>query len=86
MDQTTATAHQPAQHLTIDECVRLVTSFDGWSDLTSSLPTYAPKFYGRPTTTLEVLARRRVVSAFNAFAERSGRAVRAFDVFAKGAL
>lgn len=63
---------------TIDDCVRLVTAADSFDELKQTLPTYAPKFYWRPTTTAEVYAQRRVVSAFNAWAERSGREARAF--------
>ena len=64
---------------TIDDCVRMVTAFDGFEEVKATLPTYAPKFYGRPTTTAEAFARRRVVSAFNAWAEREGREARAFE-------
>lgn len=63
---------------TIDECVRMVTAFDSFADLKDTQPTYAPKFYTRATTTAESIAQRRVVSAFNAWAERSGREARAF--------
>lgn len=63
---------------TIDDCVRTVTAFDSFAELQATLSTYAPKFYGRPHTTAEAFARRRVVSAFNAWAERSGRAARAY--------
>lgn len=63
---------------TIDDCVRLVTAFDSFADLKDTQPTYAPKFYTRATTTAEQFAQRRVVSAFNAWAERKGRSARAF--------
>lgn len=63
---------------TIDDCVRLVTAFSSFSDLKDTQPTYAPKFYTRAVTTAEAIAQRRVVSAFNAWAEREGRAARAF--------
>lgn len=63
---------------TIDDCVRLVTAFNSFADLKDTQPTYAPKFYTRATTTAEQFAQRRVVSAFNAWAEREGRAARAF--------
>lgn len=66
------------QPMTIDDCVRLVTAFYGFDDLKQTLPTYAPKFYAKPTTSAEALAQRRVVAAFNAWAERSGREARAF--------
>lgn len=63
---------------TIDDCVRLVTACGSFDDLKATLPTYAPKFYWRPTTTAEDFAQRRVVRAFNAWAEREGREARAF--------
>ena len=63
---------------TIDDCVRLVTAFDSFADLKDTQPTYAPKFYARGLTTAERFAQRRVVHAFNAWAERAGREVRAF--------
>ncbi len=63
---------------TIDDCVRLVTAFSSFDDLKDTQPHYAPKFYTRATTTAEQYAQRRVVSAFNAWAEREGRAARAF--------
>lgn len=63
---------------TIDDCVRLVTAFSSFEDLKDTQPTYAPKFYGRPTTTAEAFAQRRVVCAFNAWALRAGRTSRAF--------
>lgn len=63
---------------TIDDCVRLVTAFSSFADLKDTQPHYAPKFYTRATTTAEQFAQRRVVSAFNAWAEREGRAARAF--------
>lgn len=64
---------------TIDDCVRLVTAFNSFADLKHTQATYAPTFYGQPTTTAERFARRRVVSAFNAWAEREGRERRAID-------
>ena len=67
----------------IDDCVRLVTAFGSFADLKDTQPTYAPKFYTRATTTAEQHAQRRVVSAFNAWAEREGRAARAFIFQAK---
>lgn len=70
-----AGTHQP---MTIDDCVKLVTAFDSFEDLKNTQPTYAPKFYSRAVTTDEVNAQKRVVSAFNAYAEREGRPVRAF--------
>lgn len=70
---------------TIDDCVRMVTAFDSFADLKDTQATYAPTFYGKPTTTAERLARRRVVSAFNAWAEREGRERRAVDKAATGA-
>jgi hypothetical protein len=70
---------------TIDDCVRLVTAFDGFADLQNTQETYAPKFYTRATTTAERIAQRRVVSAFNAWAERSGRKARAFIQQPEGA-
>lgn len=63
---------------TIDDCVRMVTCFDGFAALKDTQSTYAPKFYSRATTTAERYAQQRVVSAFNAWAEREGRAARAF--------
>lgn len=63
---------------TIDDCVRLVTAFDSFADLKNTQAHYAPKFYSRATTTAEQIAQRRVVSAFNAWAEREGRPNRAF--------
>lgn len=63
---------------TIDDCVRMVTAFSSFADLKDTLHTYAPKFYTRGTTTAEQFAQKRVVSAFNAWAEREGRAARAF--------
>ena len=63
---------------TIDDCVRLVTAFSSFADLKDTQPTYAPKFYARATTTAEQFAQKRVVSAFNAWAEREGRPARAF--------
>lgn len=63
---------------TIDDCVRLVTAFESFAELKNTLPTYAPKFYTKAATTAEQFAQRRVVSAFNAWAEREGRAARAF--------
>lgn len=66
------------QAMTIDDCVRLVTAFGSFADLKDTQPTYAPKFYSRPTTSAEALAQRRVVDAFNAWAMRDGRTVRAF--------
>lgn len=66
------------QHMSIDDCVRLVTAADSFDELKQTLPTYAPKFYVKPTTSAEALAQKRVVTAFNAWAERSGRAARAF--------
>ena len=72
---------------TIDDCVRMVTAFSTFRDLKDTQPTYAPKFYTRATTTAEQYAQKRVVSAFNAWAEREGRAARAFMFQAKaGAL
>lgn len=66
------------QLMTIDDCVRLVTAADSFQELKETLPTYAPKFYCPPATTDEANAQRRVVDAFNAWAEREGRAARAF--------
>ncbi len=66
------------QPMTIDDCVRLVTAADSFDELKQTLSTYAPKFYAKPTTSAEALAQRRVVAAFNAWAERSGREARAF--------
>ena len=62
---------------TIDDCVRMVTAFSGFDDLKNTQSSYAPKFYSRATTTAERFAQRRVVSAFNAWAEREGREARA---------
>ncbi len=63
---------------TIDECVRAVTAFQSWDDLKDTQPTYAPTFYARCfVTTFEHAAAKRVVSAFNAFATRTGRDRRA---------
>ena len=70
---------------TIDDCVRLVTAFNSFADLKDTQPTYAPKFYTRATTTAEKIAQRRVVSAFNAWAERVGREARAFIFNSKAA-
>jgi hypothetical protein len=64
--------------MTIDDCVRLVTAADSFEELKNTLPTYAPKFYAKPTTTDEANAQKRVVDAFNAWAEREGRPARAF--------
>lgn len=63
---------------TIDDCVRLVTAFSSFADLQDTQAHYAPKFYTRATTAAEQIAQRRVVSAFNAWAERVGRPNRAF--------
>lgn len=63
---------------TIDDCVRLVTAADSFDELKNTLDTYAPKFYGKAQTTAEDMARKRVVSAFNSWAKRSGRTARAF--------
>lgn len=68
----------PDKAKAIDDCVRMVTAFSSFADLKDTQPTYAPKFYTRATTTAEAFAQRRVVSAFNAWAERSGREARAF--------
>ncbi len=68
---------------TIDDCTRLVCCGMNFDELKQTLPTYAPKFYWRPTTTAEAYAQRRVVSAFNAWAARSGREARAFIFDAK---
>lgn len=66
------------QRATIDDCVRAVTAFQDWNDLKNTQPTYAPTIYARGlVTTFEHMAAKRVVSAFNAFAERTGRARRA---------
>ena len=62
---------------TIDDCVRACTAFSSFDDLQKTELTYAPTFYGKPYTTAEGLARVRVVSAFNAWAERVGRERRA---------
>lgn len=67
-----------AQPMTIDDCVKLVTAFSSFQELKDTQPTYAPKFYGRPSTTDEANAQKRVVASFNAYAEREGRPVRAF--------
>jgi predicted GNAT superfamily acetyltransferase len=69
---------------TIDDCVRMVTAFNDFDDLKATQETYAPKFYSRATTTAEAIAQRRVVSAFNAWAERIGREARAFVFNPKG--
>jgi len=72
--------HYPgtAQRATIDDCVRAVTAFSSFDDLKDTQPTYAPTFYKRHVvTTFEHQAMERVVSAFNAWAERNGRARRA---------
>ncbi len=66
------------QPMTIDDCVRMVTAFSSFEDLKDTQATYAPKFYSRPTTTDEANAQRRVVAAFNAWAQRTGRAARAY--------
>lgn len=63
---------------TIDDCVRMVTAFSSFTDLKDTQAHYAPKFYSRAATTAEAYAQQRVVSAFNAWAEREGRAARAF--------
>lgn len=66
------------QRATIDDCVRAVTAFQSFDDLKDTQTTYAPTFYVRHVvTTFEHTAMHRVVSAFNAFAERTGRARRA---------
>lgn len=64
--------------MSLDDCVRMVTAADSFEELKQTLPTYAPKFYVPPATTAEDLAQRRVVAAFNAWAERDGRKARAF--------
>ncbi len=64
--------------MTIDDCVRLVTAADSFDALKGTLPTYAPKFYVKATSTDEANAQRRVVAAFNAWAAREGREARAF--------
>lgn len=63
---------------TIDDCVRMVTCFGSFAELKDTQAHYAPKFYSRATTTAERYAQQRVVSAFNAWAEREGRPARAF--------
>ena len=63
---------------TIDDCVRKVTCFESFSELKNTQATYAPKFYVRPATTAQKYAQGRVLSAFNAWAAREGRATRAF--------
>lgn len=63
---------------TIDDCVRLVTAADSFDELKGTLETFAPKFYGTAQTTAEDIARKRVVFAFNGWAERTGRTARAF--------
>jgi hypothetical protein len=82
MHTTTQTAGRrwaaTQQPMTIDDCVRCVTCFDSFEELKQTLPTYAPKFYAKPATTDDANAQRRVVAAFNAWAEREGRAARAF--------
>jgi hypothetical protein len=77
MHQTTASPQKPGEHLTIDECVRLVTACTGFDDLKDTQPTYAPTFYVRTMTMTERAAAQRVASAFNAWAVRVGRARRA---------
>ena len=64
--------------LTIDDCVRLVTAADSFDELKGTLPTYAPKFYSKATSSDQANAQRRVVAAFNAWATREGREARAF--------
>lgn len=70
---------------TIDDCVRMVTAFNSFADLKDTQPSWAPKFYTRATTTAEQYAQKRVVSAFNAWAEREGRPARAFIASTTGA-
>lgn len=71
-------ATRDSDYMSIDDCVRMVTAADSFAELKQSLPTYAPKFYTRAIATAEAIAQRRVVSAFNAWAEREGREARAF--------
>jgi hypothetical protein len=62
----------------IDECVRAVTAFDSFDDLQNTEASYAPSFYpSKHTSGAEVSAMKRVCSAFNAWAERTGRKRRA---------
>ena len=58
-------------HLSIDECVRMVTAFESFDDLKATQPTYAPTFYARRFCTVERTAARRVTEAFNAWAGRT---------------
>lgn len=62
---------------TLDDCVRLVTAFQSFDDLKATASTYAPTFYWRGLTSVEVAAAYRVANSFNAWAARAGRARRA---------
>lgn len=69
------------QHTTIDEAVRAVTAFDSFDDLKNTLPTYAPTFYvRRGATDFELRCMRRVVGAFNSWAEREGGRARRAEI------
>jgi len=70
-----------SQHATIDDCVRAVTAFSSFADLKNTQPTYAPTFYKRhAVTTFEHMAMQRVVSAFNAWADREGGRTRRAEI------
>lgn len=66
------------RELSIDECVRSVTAFESFEDMTNTCSGYAPTFYpGRDSGPGEIVAMERVCVAFNAWAERVGRTRRA---------
>jgi hypothetical protein len=67
------TTTQSAPPVSIDECVRLVTAFQSFEDLTDTLPSYAPTIYRRGLSNHEQVCAHRVVVAFNAWAKRAGR-------------
>lgn len=59
-----------AVHLTLDQCVRMVTAFSSFAELKDTLSSYAPTFYARRFTSDERTAAHRVKEAFNAWASR----------------
>lgn len=73
------------QQSNLDDCIKLVTGFSSFDDLKATEPTYYPKFYSPATTTVERIAQRRVVCAWNAWALRHGRLPRAFVASVRGA-
>lgn len=77
---TTDEAKKQAESKTLDDCVRMVTAFRSFDDLKATEPTYAPTFYRRGMAAAEVVAAKRVVAAFNAWAAREGNRSRCAEV------